>query len=409
MAWEYDVIGFLGSDFGLSVAARNTVRALSASRRTVNVVPVEPKILRGPGTAAPGERAALGSDSVSLFVVNPIEIALFSRQWRGAVHPGARNVCVPFWELPLVPEAWVPVLQAMDVVLAPTRFVEEACRVAIPAERVVHYPQAVFLPEGVRPDREAWGFPPGVTVFVLSFDLGSDIERKNPWMAIDAFRRAFPVEPGVRLVLKVRPWAGVREHAIQVEVLRARVGEDRRIRVVDKALGYEEVLGLYASGDVLLSLHRSEGLGLHLMEAMSLGKVVVATGWSGNADFMAVENSVPVGYRQVPAAPIHVNYLAERGREGQTWAEPSLAEAVTALRTLHASPGLRASLGEAAARDMEKRRLEMLSGRAFDLLESRLAARAASRPRLEGALGAARLSGWWREARSLLRTLVPGR
>jgi glycosyltransferase involved in cell wall biosynthesis len=402
MSWEYDVVGFLRGDFGLSVAARNTVRALAASGRTVNLVPVEPKVLKGPAAGISAEGRNPGSRRLNLFQVNPVEIALFSRQWRGAVEPGAPNVCVPFWELPLVPRAWEPVLQAMDLVFAPTRFVEEACRTAVPAGRVLHYPQAVFLPDGIRPDREAWGFPLGVTVFVLSFDLGSDIERKNPWMAIEAFRRAFPTEPNVRLALKTRPWAGVRAHAAQVEALRARVGEDRRIRIVDKALPYKEVLGLYASCDVLLSLHRSEGLGLHLMEAMSLGKVVVATNWSGNTDFMTRGNSIPVGYRLIPAAPAHANYRAEVGRAGQSWAEPNLEEAVAALRGLRARPEHRAALGEAAARDMEERRLEMLSGRAFDLLESRIAARSPLPSRLRKALRTARLRGWWREVKSLL-------
>ena len=406
MSWRYDVVGFLSGDFGLSVAARNTVRALGASGRAVNVVAVEPKVLRGPAARTPGGATGPGSRSLNLFQVNPIEIALFSRQWRRALDPNAPNVCVPFWELPLVPLAWEPVLRAMDAVFAPTRFVAEACGAAVPPDRVLHYPQAVFLPGVVRPDRPAWGFPPESVIFVLSFDLGSDIERKNPWMAIDAFQKAFPAEQDVQLIVKLRPWAGVRAHRVQVEALQARVAGDRRIRVLDAALSYDKLLELYASCDVLLSLHRSEGLGLHLMEAMSLGRVVVATDWSGNTDFMTAENSVPVGYRLVPVAPTHAHYRAEVGRMGQRWAEPSLDEAVAALKVLRARPERRAELGAAAARDMERRRLDMLSGSPFDLLEAKLSAGRPVSPGLQGAIRIARLRGWWRELRSFSQALI---
>ncbi len=410
MPWRYDVVGFLGGDFGLTVAARNTIQALTASSRCGRAVSIEPARLArelarlvglvGPVESVPIAGPATGpaAKSVVLLQVNPLEIAWYARQWRGAVERPAMAACVPFWELPLVPVAWVPVLEAMDVILAPTRFVQAACAAAVPPERVLHYPQAVFLPEGIRPDRDAWGLTGKGTTFVVSFDIGSDIERKNPWAALEAFRQAFPNDPGVRLVIKTKPWPGVQAYRAQAEALRARVAADRRIRVVDRSLSYPEVLGLYASGDVMVSLHRSEGLGLHLMEAMSLRKVVVATGWSGNMDFMTDRDSVPVGYRMVPVSTRHSHYLSEVGRPGQEWAEADVGEAARALRMLHEYPERRQSLADAAEGSMLERRREMLLGATFERLEAILASAPSSPDRLEAALRVTR----WRVLRQIL-------
>ncbi len=206
-------------------------------------------------------------------------------------------------------------------------------------------------------------------MFVLSFDVGSDIARKNPWAGLEAFRRAFPGHEDVQLVIKTKPPSRFAAHRAQVEKLKSLARGDARIQVVERSLTYKEVLQLYASADVMLSLHRSEGLGLHLMEAMSLGKVVVATNWSGNTEFMNPRNSVSVGYRLVPVATEHLAYRAELGRPGQVWAEPDVDDAAAALRRLHEDPPARAALGGKAASDMEERRRIVLAGRAFDTLE----------------------------------------
>jgi glycosyltransferase involved in cell wall biosynthesis len=414
MSWRYDVVGFLGGDFGLAVAARNSIRALDATGRLEERVEVEVRPpakvidrLRALARAsvkppAAARRSAGSSDTerATLFQMNPLEIAWYTAQWRGRVDPSARSVCVPFWELPLVPRNWRPMLRAMDAILAPTRFVQAACATAVPAERVLHYPQAVFLHDDVRAAREAWGVGGKRTVFIVSFDPGSDIDRKNPWGAIDAFQRAFPSQEDVALLIKTKPWASVSQYVTQADELRAKVGSDRRVQIVDRTLGYAEVLSLYASCDVMLSLHRSEGLGLHLMEAMSLGKVVVATAWSGNTDFMSTANSVPVGFRLVPVRTRHSHYLPEVGRKGQEWADPDVGEAAEVLRAIHADPSRRMRLGETARVDMGLRRASLLRGDAFAALEARLEQASARRGALTRAVVRTRVHALTRGVRA---------
>jgi glycosyltransferase involved in cell wall biosynthesis len=402
--WHYSVIGFLNVDYGLSVAARNTLKALSASARPSTRVSIEPRWLRGAAATA-GDRPAAGERNVALFQLNPLDIPVYSRQWRPSAPRGTAHVCVPFWELPIVPPAWERVLSSMDAVLAPTRFVESACAACVPRERILHYPQAVFLPDDVRPSRDQWGLSPTALVVIVSFDVGSDIDRKNPFAAVDAFRRAFPDGEDVQLVIKMKPVTRA-ELRPQVDALRSRIAGERRIRVIEESLSYDDVFQLYASCDVMLSLHRSEGLGLHLMEAMSVGKVVVATSWSGNTDFMTPENSVLVDYRLVPVATRHPVYRSELGRAGQVWAEPSLDDAVEKLRALRAVPERRRALGAAAARDMEERRRRMLSGETFDALEAMLERTPADVGRFESALQRARLDAYAAALRDLASSVL---
>jgi glycosyltransferase involved in cell wall biosynthesis len=404
---SYRVIGFVGSELGIGVAAGNAVRALQASGRAVARRPILARSVRPAGSGDSPEPVP-GPPSLNLFHLNPLDIARSASQWRDFVDPLAPNVCVPYWELPLLPRVWVPLLDAMDAVLAPTRFIAEACERSLAHSKIIHFPQAVFIPE-VHPAREEWGFLPGETVFLVSFDLGSDIERKNPWAAIDAFQRAFPSTQGVRLVVKTKPW---RVHAYQFQAaeLRQRTAGDRRIQIVDRSLTYPEVLGLYASCDVLLSLHRSEGLGLHLMEAMSLRKAVVATDWSGSSDFVSPEHAFPIKYRLVPVRTAHPAYSPEVGRQGQVWAEPDVNDAVEALRALHGDRARREGLGAAAASHMEDRRATMLSGSPFDALETELSGRPGDAPKLRRALRRARpdlllmdLRAIWRDVADHLR------
>lgn len=399
----YRVVGFLTGEFGLGVAARNTLRALETSGR-----PVERVTLRNrwnAGGAAEPARSRVSQGEVTLFHVNPSDVAYYRASWRPLVSPRAPSVCVPFWELPVPPAEWSPVLRAVDAVLAPTRFIADACAQVMSPARVIHYPQAVFAPVAA-PARAAWGFPPDATVFLVSFDIGSDIDRKNPWGAIEAFRQAFPTEPRVRLVLKTKPWNDVARFRAQAAELRERIAPDPRIQVVDRSLDYAALMSLYASCDVMVALHRSEGLGLHLMEAMSLGRPIVATGWSGNTDFMSTRDSVPIRYALVPVRSRHEAYAREASRPGQVWADPDLGHAAEELRALHASPERRRVLGAAAADAMESRRRALLSGGTFDRLEATLPERAEKPGAFDRAVLATRGLLYWKALRGLPRALA---
>jgi glycosyltransferase involved in cell wall biosynthesis len=351
-----NLFGYLTGNLGLGVAARNTAETLLSCGIPVRLIDVNPGGgMQGRDTTladAIRETAACGPYPVNLFHINPDQMVYLLDPLSGTVRLGdTLNVCVPFWELPIVPASWIEPLEAMDAVLAPTRFVEESVRAAVPAARIERYPQTAHVPPDIRPDRQQFGLPDDAVVFVTSFDLRSDIERKNPWAAIEAFHEAFPDRADVRLVIKannVETIAGLERHVARLR----EVAHDERVIVLDRPLTYRGVLTLYASCDVLLSLHRAEGLGLSLLEAMALGKPVVATAWSGNMDFMTAENSCLVGYDMIEVVASTQPAYGKGTSGSQQWANPRVSEAAEWMARLAADPALRARVGERAAADV---------------------------------------------------------
>src|SRR5262249_30094437 len=159
-----------------------------------------------------------------------------------------------------------PALRKLDIIAAASHFVQAAFAthlngvLTIPALIPLRIPQVV-------PSRDRFRLPKDAVVFVTSFEPRSDPERKNPLAAVEAFRRAFPGDVGPMLVIKIN---NPMPEAI-VPRLREAAARDPRIRIIDEPYSYEQVLTLYVSCDAFLSLHRSEGFGLGLIEAMALG------------------------------------------------------------------------------------------------------------------------------------------
>ena len=272
----------------------------------------------------------------------------------------------------------------MDVVLAPTRFVKAACDEVL-ARPSVHYPQAVFVPADVMPDRARWGFGDEQCVFLLAFDLQSDLQRKNPHAAIEAFARAFGDDTGALLAIKLNTARLEGMQAESLAALRALVSERANVVLIEEHLSYRDVLSLYASCDVMVSTHRSEGLGLHLMEAMSLGRAVMATGWSGNMDFMTEENSVLIPYQLVPVSSEHAEYAPQAGRGDQVWADLDVGVVSDLMARLREDRALRETLGERAASDMAALRERVSRAEPLEALGARVGERrdAGQRARLD--------------------------
>jgi glycosyltransferase involved in cell wall biosynthesis len=181
---------------------------------------------------------------------------------------------------------------------------------------------------------------------LIVLHLGSAFSRKNPVAAISAFRRAFGNTADKVLIVKLVDPGGdgrARRHLADA------IGSARNIRVIDRTLSPREMTGLIAAADIIISLHRAEGFGLVPAQAMQLGKPVVATGWSGNLDFMTEANSALVSYSLVPVRDPEGSFddMAD-----QQWAEADVDHAAEWLKRLSASPELRTRLGSAAAADM---------------------------------------------------------
>jgi len=245
------------------------------------------------------------------------------------------------WELAEVPGTWKSAFDHVHQIWAPSRFTADALRDQAGRVPLHIVPHLVAAPaEGVLPD---WAVTPDGTLVVLSvFSYSSGFERKNPLGAIAAFRAAFGERPDVRLIIKAGghdPAPGERER------LEAAVTGVANITLHHGALDPGAYGALMARADIFLSLHRAEGFGIPLVEAMRLGKPVVATAWSSNLDFMTEAIGCLVPYDLIPVDDPREAYAGARS----SWADARIEAAADWLRRLE-DPILRAVVGEASRR-----------------------------------------------------------
>lgn len=311
-----DLSGILARD---NLAASDPVPSLSGAA------------LRGPGTL--------------ILHFNPSQFAYVRSFLPEEAFEGKYVVASCAWELERIPEDWVPWLSLVDEVWVPSRFVAQA--IAKAGVRLPHrvIPPLLEGPASTAPQRERFGFAEDEFLVFTAFSFGSGLARKNPEAAVAAFRMAF-VDAEARLVLKVsdtaaRPeaWARFREAHL----------EDPQITIVSDHLDDAAMWGLIASCDVVLSLHRAEGFGMVPAQGMLLGKAVVATGWSGNLDFMTQDTTVLVPFAPIPVEDPEGVF----GGTGLSWADPDVAAAAAALRRLREDEGWRRAMGAAAQRHMQ--------------------------------------------------------
>lgn len=243
------------------------------------------------------------------------------------------------WETTRASRLWVWSLRFFHEVWVPAQFVHdaiaEACRAAGQAHLIARLrvmPHPLESLDHVRPDRARFGLSPDRFEVLCQFDVRSGAIRKNPWAALDAWLAAFP-EPQdkARLSLKVQNLSDDDAARQRLEdTLMARPD----IRLVNERFDTDTLYAFMASFDAFLSLHRSEGFGLSLAESMALGVAVIATGWSGNMQFMREDNSYPVPVKLIVAHDPTGTYGKYFGRPdpAQLWADPDIAAAARALR-----------------------------------------------------------------------------
>lgn len=270
------------------------------------------------------------------------------------------------WEVSAFPAQFLSAFEHLDEVWTGSRHVRDAVSQA--ASRPVYViPQPVSLdPESGRAQAPA-GLPQGFR-FLFAFDYLSVFERKNPLAVIRAFEHAFPTPSEAKLIIKcLNPQHDPAAH----EQLRSAAARSD-IHLIDRRLTRLERDGLMNAADCYVSLHRAEGFGYTLAEAMWLGKPIVATGYSGNVDFMSEENSYLVDYQLVPIGPGNGPYPPSG-----TWAEPDVEHAARLMRDVFEHRDEAQSRGARAALDIRRSHSPEAAGRA--MLE-RLRSAASSHP-----------------------------
>lgn len=332
-----NVVGYHHVDSGLGEVARSISQSLRDAG--VDVVDVEVDATESPARSEASPSPERYHD-VTIAVVTAPQLPEVAALHPEPFDPARFRIGYWFWELAVVPADQAPAFGFVDRVWAPSVFVADAYRSSgdTPVElQPIHIP----APTPSRASRSELGIPDCFT-FLTTFDHLSVVERKNPTTVIAAFREAFPGRDDVALIVK--SINGHLKPASARQIDDAVAGDDRII-VRDEHLTAGDHAALVAHADCLVSLHRSEGLGLHLAEAMWLGTPVVATRYSGNVDLMDDESAALVEASLTPVLNGEGAYP-----EGEMWGQPNILEATDLLRRIETDAVWRAQL-ETAARD----------------------------------------------------------
>jgi glycosyltransferase involved in cell wall biosynthesis len=349
----FNVIGPVSANVGLGVSARNMVRVLVQRGYPVAVLDIDPGLGRC-GHDLTYQALMVTSHeglpyAVNLSVLSITALPDFVIEHPALMRADTLNVGCFVWELAALPRVWKEALQFFDVLLAESDFIRSTFENALSDVPTISGVHPLALPKDVHPDRARFGIPDDAVVFVCIVDPTSDPERKNPFGAIDAFCTAFSEHDQVRLVVKVNNAVQNGEPHSLLPRVRAHCRSDPKIQLIEENLSYTEVLSLYASCDVFVALHRSEGFGLGPLEAMALGKPVIATGWSGNMTYMDHCNACLVRYRLIPVAGSLFVYTHEFVGPEALWADPDLGHAAAWMKRLASDAELRVRIGRRAA------------------------------------------------------------
>lgn len=339
-----NVVGYLCDETGVGEAARAALRALHQKNFPVayTIVTSQPyrqndhSVLHLPQ----GHPYAF-----NCFYVNADQAKTIYDELSPQFFAGKHNIGYWHWELSRFPAMWLDRFQYFDEIWVASNFGQNAVAQVSPVP-VVTIGNSVEKRPHPGLTRHQLGLPEDKFLFLFVFDMFSFIERKNPFGLIEAYRRAFGEQAKeTQLVIKVNNLEQFPQHqAALAQGIKSISGI-----LLDNYLDREDLNGLFHLADAYISLHRSEGFGMTMAEAMNLGKPTIATAYSANTDFMTVTNSYQVGYQLVELQETYGPY-----QKGQVWAEPDLDHAAAQMRRVVENPVEASCLGAQAAADIQR-------------------------------------------------------
>lgn len=262
--------------------------------------------------------------NINLIHINPHELGLAFQQLGQKVWDGHYNIGFWLWELEEFPEEWTPCFHCLDEIWTPSEFISNAIRkkTRLPVWTVPYHVET-------RLDkvygRNEFGLPEDMYLFLMMYDRTSMTERKNPEAVIEAYKKAFTGENQAGLVIKINNCT----HE-EIDALKKELEGYPNVYFISQVMDRNHVNSLIRCVDAVVSLHRAEGFGLVLAEAMMLGTPTIATNWSSNTEFMTKETSCLVDCKLV-------ELKKDLGlfKKGNRWADPDTEQAVAYMRMLY--------------------------------------------------------------------------
>lgn len=337
-----NIHGFVYGQMGVGEDVRMAFRALQATDLPVALLNIVP----GPGVSQ-NERSlesfvcAEARYQINLVCVPAFEHARYFIEQGCSWMRERHTIGYWPWELHAWPQEWEHLFCLVDEVWASSVHTRDAylASAKLPVKLM---PMAVALDTVGGKKRREFGLPEDDFLFLFVFDLNSSARRKNPHACLQAFLQAFPPGAGGQnagLVIKVQKPRG--RHP-DWDALKKLQKQDKRIFLIEETLSRADLLALFQVCDCFLSLHRAEGFGRCIAEAMLLGMPVITTGYSGNMMFASRGNSLLVDYKMIPL----VDGDYPHG-QGQQWAEPLVEDAVRQMRHAYEQRQLISQLADA--------------------------------------------------------------
>ena len=327
------LIGYLNAELGMGEHVRMTAEALSCVKQEFSVLDMNVGVSSRQKASHKFVASSDYNNYLNLFHVNADAMLIAYTHFGKDFFVEKYNVGYWAWELSKCPDEWQIPIRMVDEIWAPSKFIQDAFSES-KSTKVRLMPLCVEIPQFEKMKRSTFSLNDDVFYFYFAFDAFSYMERKNPAAIIDAFTMAFPKgsEP-VGLVFKImngkdniRGWRSFCEKA----------KKDRRIKIINETLDREVLLSLFDCCDCFISLHRSEGFGRGLAEAMLLKKPVICTGYSGNMDFTDDATAYIVEYSLVKVLEGQYPFS-----KNQFWAEPSVANAAEKMKLVFSDEMLR--------------------------------------------------------------------
>lgn len=321
-----NLIGNICAESGLGQSCRLVASALDKTGFPLSIYKYEQLGAEGQGDHSWANRLSkeLPYD-VNLIHINPHELGLAFIQQDTSVWNYRYNIGYWLWELEEFPDEWTPCFQCLDEIWAPSEFICNAIRkkTTLPVRCM---PYHVDVSIGTIYEREHFGIPEDKFLYLMMYDQSSCMERKNPIGVLNAFKKAFDKQnQSAGLVIKINnPTPESRKQ------IRSVLDGYTNVYLIEETLSRDEVNSLTKCVDVVVSLHRAEGFGLVLAEAMLLGTPTIATNWSSNTEFMNEDVACMVDYELTTIEKDMPPFKA-----GNRWADADLEQAAGHMRKLY--------------------------------------------------------------------------
>lgn len=316
-----NVIGYINSESGVGQSARGMILALKHANIPISVFNFDTGWHRAQA-GNPGEFSTELPYAVNLCCFNAEETPYRMNQLGAEKLKGKYNIGLWAWELDKFPEEWNGAFEYVHEIWTISDFSKKSIEQATDL-KITKVPLVVEPKVDEKFNRKYFNLPGDAYIFLFSFDGFSFADRKNPFATARAYAQAFQSAADTMLLIKTQNLDKGHEKKLH------KILKGTNYRIINCYFNEDEFIGLLNSSDCYVSLHRAEGFGYGLAEAMYLRKTVIATNYSGNLDFMNESNSFLVPYKLVP-----VEKNAGPYKKGNHWAEADIASAVRIMRSV---------------------------------------------------------------------------